>query len=127
VAGLTSRWSWRVLVAGVILTLAAAIVWSFEPVSDVDPAGLPLLIASFVVTMVAIIGWGARSAWSWIVAALTFQVLDGLHQAVYGPEWQARGAGALSVLVATGLIALIVRRATPAYRETMARAEAEDA
>jgi membrane protease YdiL (CAAX protease family) len=127
VAGLTSRWSWRVLVAGVILTLAAAIVWSFEPVGDVDPAGLPLLIASFVVTMVAIIGWGARSAWSWIVAALTFQGLDGLHQAVYGPEWQARGAGALSVLVATGLIALIVRRATPAYRERMARAEAEDA
>jgi hypothetical protein len=28
---------------------------------------------------------------------------------VYGPEWQARGAGVLTVLVATALIALIVR------------------
>jgi len=111
VAGLTSRWSWRALVAVTILTLVAAIAWSFEPVGDVDPVGLTLLIASIVVTIVAIIVWGARSAWSWIVAALSYGALGGLRDAVYGPEWQARGAGALTVLAATALIALIMRRA----------------
>jgi hypothetical protein len=111
VAGLTPRWSWRALIAVAIMTLVAAIAWSLEPTGDADPARLALLIASIVATMVAIIVWGARSAWSWIVAALSYQALDALRDAVYGPEWQARGAGALTVLVATALIALIVRRA----------------
>jgi hypothetical protein len=111
VAGLTPRWSWRALIAVAIMTLVAAIAWSLEPPGDADPARLALLIASIVATMVAIIVWGARSAWSWIVAALSYQALDALRDAVYGPEWQARGGGALTVLVATALIALIVRRA----------------
>jgi hypothetical protein len=114
VAGLSPRWSWRALIAVAIVTLAAAIAWSLEPTGDADPARLTLLIASIVVTMVAIAVWGARSAWSWIVAALSYQALDALRDAVYGPESQARGAGALTVLVATALIALIVRRAAPA-------------
>jgi hypothetical protein len=107
VAGLTPRWSWRALIAVSIATLVAAIAWSLEPAGDVDPARLTLLTASVVVMMVAVVVWGARSAWSWIVAALSYQALDALRDAVYGPESQARGAGALTVLVATALIALI--------------------
>jgi hypothetical protein len=34
-----------------------------------------------------------------------------MREAVYGAEWQARGAGALTVLGAAALIALITRRA----------------
>jgi hypothetical protein len=114
VAGLSPRWSRRALIAAAIGTLVAAIAWSFTPAGDVDPARVTLLIASVVVTLVAIKVWGARSAWSWIVAALSYQALGGLRDTVYGPESHARGAGALTVLVATALIALIVRRATSA-------------
>jgi hypothetical protein len=111
VAGLTSRWSWRALAAVTILTLVAAIAWSLGPVGEVDPARLTLLLASIVVAIVAIVVWGAQSAWSWIVAALVYEVLGGLRVAVYGPEWQAQSAGVLTVLGATALIALIMRRA----------------
>jgi hypothetical protein len=110
VAGLTWRRSWRALMAVAILALVVVITWSLESTDDVDPARLALLSASFGVVVVAITVWGARSAWSWFVAALSYQALDGLRDALYGPEWQARGAGALSVLVATGLIAVIVGR-----------------
>jgi membrane protease YdiL (CAAX protease family) len=113
VAGLTSRWSSRALIAAAVVTLAAAIAWSFTPTGDADPAGLMLPIASIVVMMVAIRVWGALSAWSWIVGALSYQAFGALHDAVYSPEWQARSAGALTVLVATALIALIVRHAPP--------------
>jgi len=111
VAGLTSRWTSRAVLAVTILTLVAAVAWSFEAVGDADPAGLTVLIASIVITIVAITVWGPLAAWSWIVAALSYQALDGLRDAVYGPEWQARGAGALTVLVAAAVIALIMRHA----------------
>jgi hypothetical protein len=112
VAGLTPRWGSRAVIAGAIAALVAAIAWSLESTDGVDPARLTLLLASIVVTMVAIIVWGTLAAWSWIVAALWYQALGALRDAVYGPEWQARGAGALTVLVATALIALVLRRAT---------------
>jgi hypothetical protein len=96
------------------VALVAAIAWSLEPTGDVDPVRLTLLVASMVVVIVAIIAWGALAAWSWIIAALWYQALDGLRDAVYGPEWQARGAGALTVLVAAALTALVVRRAMSA-------------
>jgi hypothetical protein len=127
VAGLTPRWSWRALIAVAIGTLVAATAWSLEPRGDVDPARLALLIASIVVVMVATVVWGSRSAWPWFIAALSYQAFDGLRDAVYGPEPQARGASALTVLVAIALIALIVRHATsvPAEGATIARAEGE--
>jgi hypothetical protein len=113
VAGLTPRRGWRALITVALLTLVAAVAWSFDPAGGVDAAGLVLLIASLGVAAVGIKVWGARSAWSWIVAALAYEGLDGLRSAVYGPEWQTRGAGALIVLGATALIVLIVRRARP--------------
>jgi uncharacterized membrane protein YoaK (UPF0700 family) len=69
-----------------------------------------LVIGSVVVMSIAIAAWGALSAWSWIVAALAFQALDALRDAAHGPVWQVRGAGALTLLVAIALIALIARR-----------------
>ncbi len=113
VAGLTPRRGWRALITVVLLTLVAAVTWSFDPAGDVDAAGLALLLAIILVAAVGIRVWGGRSAWSWIVAALTYEALDGLRDAVYGPEWQIRGAGALIVLGASALIAVIVRRARP--------------
>ena len=41
--------------------------------------------------LVAIMVWGPRSAWAWIVAALSYEALGGSRNAVYGPEWQAQG------------------------------------
>jgi hypothetical protein len=92
-----------------VVTLVAVIAWSFTPTDDLDPFGLALLILTFVVTVAAVRAWGGRAAWAWFVAALFYADLEGLRDAVYGPEWQSRVAGALSVVVATMLIALIVR------------------
>jgi hypothetical protein len=74
-----------------------------------DPLGLALLILTFVVTAAAVRAWARRSAWAWFVAALFYVALEGLRDTVYGPEWQSRVAGVLSVVVATMLIVLIVR------------------
>ena len=64
-----------------------------------------------MVVVVAIIVWGALSAWSWMVAALSYGAFGALRDVVYGPEWQTRSAGALTLLVAVALIALIMRHA----------------
>jgi len=63
-----------------------------------------------VVVSIALVVGGTRSAWSWIVAALVVQALAGLREAAYGPVWQARVAGALTLLVASALVALIARQ-----------------
>jgi hypothetical protein len=111
VAGLTPRWSWRALIGAAIVTLVLATSWLLDPAADMDFASLAVHIAGFGVTVVAIRTWGARAAWAWFVAALAHQALSALRDAVYGVEWQARGANALTVLVATALIAFITRRA----------------
>jgi hypothetical protein len=111
VAGLAPRWSWRLLIATVLVALVAALVWSSTPTGEADPAGLGLAIATIVVMMGVIVVWGSRSAWSWIVAALSYQAFGALRDAVYGPEWQTRVAGALTVLVVLALLGLIAHHA----------------
>jgi hypothetical protein len=111
VAGLTPRWSLRALIAAAIVTLLAVVGWSFGSATDVDPVGVTLVGAGVVLVSIALIVGGARSAWSWIVAALVLRALGGLSSAVYGPVWQARGGGALALFVASALVALIARRA----------------
>ena len=111
VAGLTARWSLRALTAAAIVALLAAVAWSFGSANDIDPVSVTLVIAGVAVVSIALVVGGTRSAWSWIVAALVVQALAGLREAAYGPVWQARGAGALRLLVASALVALIAHRA----------------
>jgi membrane protease YdiL (CAAX protease family) len=111
VAGLTPRWSLRALIGAAIVTLLGALAWSSAPTSDVDPGRVALVIVSVAVVSISLVVWGRLAAWSWIVAALAYQGLQGLRNAVYGPVWQERGAGALVVLVASALIAIIAHRA----------------
>jgi len=110
VAGLTPRWSLRALIAAAIMALLAAVAWAFGSANDIDPVSVTLVIAGVVVVSIALIVGGTRSAWSWIVAALVVQGLAGLREAAYGPVWQARVAGALTLLVASALVALIARQ-----------------
>ena len=112
VAGLTPRWSLRALIVAAIVAMVGVLGWSSGPASDVGPAGVTLVIASVAVVSIALVVWGSLSAWSWIVAALAYQGLGGLRNAAYGPVWQAQGAGALTVLIASALVALIARLAT---------------
>jgi hypothetical protein len=111
VAGLTPRWSLRALIAAGIVALLAAVAWGFGSANDIDPVSVTLVIAGVVVVSIALVVGGTRSAWSWIIAALVYQALMGLREAAYGPVWQARGAGALTLVVASALVALIARRA----------------
>jgi membrane protease YdiL (CAAX protease family) len=111
VAALTPRWSLRALVAGALLALMAAVAWASGTVNDIDPVSVTLVIMGVAIVAIALVIGGTRSAWSWIVAALFFQALAGLREAAYAPVWQARGAGALTLLVASALVGLIARRA----------------
>jgi branched-subunit amino acid transport protein AzlD len=122
VAALTPRWSLRALCAAGIMALLGILVWSAAPPSDVNPAvGVTVLVAVVTVVSIALVVWGSRSAWSWIVGALAYQVLGGLHNATYGPVWQARVAGALTLVVTSVLIALIARRTSRAVEKDGAR------
>jgi hypothetical protein len=116
VAGLTQRWNMRLLLAATIVTLTAVAVWAGSQTSEFDPAMVGVVIASTAIVWLAVAAWGTRSAWSWIVAVLSYFGLAGLRNAVYGYVWEERVAGALGLLVASGLIALIVRETRPPRR-----------
>jgi len=113
VAGLTPRWSLRALLVLAVVAMVGVLAWTSGPASDVDvdPAGVAMAIVGLAVVSTALVVWGSLSAWSWIVAALAYQGLGGLRNAAYGPVWQARGAGALMVIVASVLVTLIARQA----------------
>jgi Type II CAAX prenyl endopeptidase Rce1-like len=112
VAGLTPRWSLRALLILAVVAMVGALAWTSGPASDVDvdPGGVAMAIVGLAVVSTALVVWGSLSAWSWIVAALAFQGLAGLRNAAYGPVWQTRGAGALTVLVAFALVTVIARQ-----------------
>jgi hypothetical protein len=111
VAALSTRWSLRALMVGVLLALIAAVGLSGPSANRFDPVGVTLIIAGVVIVALALLVGGARSAWSWFVAALFYQSLSGLRNAIYASAGQERGGGALIALVAAGLIALIAQRA----------------
>jgi hypothetical protein len=116
VAALSPRWSMRALMAALILGLIAVLGLSGPSGNDIDPVGVALVVAGVIVVMIALLVGGARSAWSWLVAAFFYQSLTGLRNAAYARVWQERTAGALTALVAVGLIAIIAQRAARAPR-----------
>jgi hypothetical protein len=110
VGGLTHRWNLRALCAAALLGLVGLVVWSMAPPSELGPAvGAIMVIAIVAIVSIALVVWGPRSAWSWVVAVLALVVLGGLRDVVYGPVWQVRTNGLLAVLGASGLIAMIAR------------------
>jgi len=111
VAALSQRWSMRALMAALILALVAVLGLSGPSANDIDPVGVGLVIAGVIVVTIALLVGGARSAWSWLVAALFYESLLGLRNVAYAPVWQERVGGALAALVAAGLIAIMAQRA----------------
>jgi hypothetical protein len=114
VTALTPRWGLRALITGAVLALLTAVAWSSGTVNDIDPLSVSLVLMGMIVVSIALAVGGTRSAWSWVVAALGVNTLAGLREAVHGTVWQARGSGALTLLVASVLIALIARRTAQA-------------
>jgi membrane protease YdiL (CAAX protease family) len=110
VALITRRWTLRALCLVVMVALLGASAWTSGVAGEADPVRAILGIVGVALMSIAIVAWGSLSAWSWIVGALAFQALSGLRNAAYGPVWQARGAGMLTMIVASALIALIARR-----------------
>jgi len=128
VAGITPRWALRALIASVLLGLVAAIGMAVAPTGETDPWGVALVVVRLLVFAVALRAWGTGSGWSWVVAALVFDALDGLRSAVYAPTGQEHLAGALTLCVAGALVALIVRHTrAEAYRVAPARVAREAA
>jgi hypothetical protein len=122
VALITRRWSLRILCLVVMVALLGASAWTSGVAGEADPVRGILGLAGVAVMSIAIVAWGSLSAWSWIVAAVAFQVLSGLRSAAYGPVWQARGAGLLAALVTSALIVVIARktgRASPVGAEAV--------
>jgi hypothetical protein len=110
VAGLTKRWSLRVLMGLVIVALASAGAIALAPAGESDALKVIALAVGVALIVLAVRAWGTLSAWSWIGAALVFQALGGLRLAAYAPTMQERIAGVLTVIVAGGLVALVARQ-----------------
>jgi hypothetical protein len=110
VAGITRKWTLRVLIAAVMLALLVSSMIAVAPTNDVEPMRVILLVAMMALVALALYTWGTVSAWSWIVAALVQQGLGGLRQAVHAPTWQERVAYGLVLSFACLLIALLARR-----------------
>ncbi len=119
VAGITPRWRLRALMALVMTGLAAAASVATAAPGDSDPARAIALVVGVALIVLALRAWGALSAWSWIVAALTFQALGGLRLAAYAPTTPERIAGMLTMLLTSVFIALAARR-RPARSEDTA-------
>jgi membrane protease YdiL (CAAX protease family) len=111
IAGLTPRWSLRALIALAMIALVAVEAIAFAPPGESEPARVIALVVGVGLIALALRTWGALSAWSWIVAVLAFQGLNGLRLAAYAPTSPERIAGALTVVVVCALIWLVRRRA----------------
>jgi hypothetical protein len=109
VVGITRRWQLRALIAAVALGLLAAMTFAFAPAGETDPVRVALMALRMLVIGAALYFWGRYSAWSWLVAALVFDALGGLRSAAYAPTGQEQVAGALTLIVASTLVALITR------------------
>jgi hypothetical protein len=116
VALITRRWSLRILCLAVMVALLGGSAWSSGVAGEADPVRAILGLGGIALMSIAIVAWGSLSAWSWIVGALAFQALGGLRNAAYGPVWQARAAGLLTVLIASALIAVVARKSRRARR-----------
>ncbi len=110
VAGITTKWPLRVLIAAVMLALFVSMMLAMAPANDVEPIRLVLLAVMIAVVAVALYAWGTISASSWIVAALVQQGLGGVRNAVHAPTWQEQVANALILIFAVLLVALLARR-----------------
>ena len=107
VAALSEKWSLRALMIAAIVAVVGALAWSSGPGNDIDLLSVTLLVAGVALVAVAMVFWGARSAWSWLVAAAVIQALGGLRNAAYAPVWQERVQGALAFIIASALITII--------------------
>jgi hypothetical protein len=110
VAGVTPRWMIRALIAAAIVALLVTASLSFAPPTGTDPMRVVLLVATVAVASWAIYEWGSLGAWTWIVAALVFQGLSGVREAVFAATAQERVAGLLSAVATGALITLIAWR-----------------
>ena len=110
VAGITRRLTLRVLIVAIVFGLVAGIAIAAAPADQTDPLEAALLVLRILGIAAALFYWGRRSAWSWIVAALVFEALNGLRLAVYAPTGQEQLSGALTILAAWALVWLMVRQ-----------------
>lgn len=120
-AGITQRWALRALIAAIALALVAATAIAFAPPGEADPVRIILAGVRMGAIALALYYWGRLSAWSWLVAAIVFSSLGGLRSAVYAPTGQEQVAGALTLFVASVLIAIIVRHKSARVRTASRR------
>lgn len=110
-AGISARPVLRAVAGAALAAVVAGAAWAMQSISgDVTPLGAGLALAGGALVVVAILRWGAHAAWSWIVAALAFQIFAALRDAAHGPVWQVRVAAVLTAAVAAALIAALARR-----------------
>ena len=130
IAGITPRWPVRALIVAVALALLVAAGSAFEPTRELDPARLLVGVAMLGVVAFALTSFGRVAACSWLVAELWMQALSGLREVVHAVVDQERVAGGLTILVACGLMALVVRfcgRASGDARQLSAGEERDNA
>ena len=117
IAGTSRRRSVTILLAVILLGLVAGL-GATEAYRVAHPTAGAILIglAAPVAVYLAIRTWGTVCAWSWVVAALTWQGLTGAHSAVHAaaPAEHASGAIGLTLCLVLLLVSARRLRTTPA-------------
>lgn len=110
-AGISTRPLLRALAGSALAAIVAGAAWAMQSAAaDVTPLGAALALIGGALVVAATLRWGTHAAWSWIVAALAFQLFAALRAVAHAPVWQARVSALLTAAVAGALIAGIARR-----------------
>lgn len=94
------------IVAGLLYGIAASFTEGDTGRLWVEAAGGLITLVAFAA---ALRWWGALCAWSWIVAALVTEALDGLRALAHAPTVPEQFGGALVLLVAVSLLRFVPR------------------
>lgn len=126
VAGMTRRWGLRALAAVLVVAPVAAVLWvSAPPASNPVVRAFAPVVVGVVAAVLALRWWAAYSGWSWVVAAIVEEGLEGLWGVFHAPTLVERGAGALTVVTTLALLALAMK-VLGRWRGVFQRSEAGD-
>jgi hypothetical protein len=109
IGGITPRWRYRILLAIALVTPMIVAAFAVAEPAQASGARVWLGLATGAFIAAAVYAWGAISALSWIVAALMYQALAGVHGAAHANTMVGGLDRALVAITASVLIVLIAR------------------
>jgi hypothetical protein len=110
IAGISERRTVRIAAAALLAAPLLGLVLAAAPTGTNLVALASLVIVAAVLAVgVALRFWAAFCVWAWVVAALVYEGMGGIHLTFHAPTGVERVAGVVSVVLVIALIALALR------------------